>query len=348
VGAVPEQVNIPLHDAATSKELRAAGVEVVVRSVPEGTGRMVEAVASGEMDLALPVTDGMIAAVAKGVSIELAGVYVQSPLTWAVAAAGDAKKTEIQQLERMGVSRLGSGSHTMSYYMALLHGMDPHKLSFTVANNFTNLRAGVKSDEFDAFLWETFTTQPYFASKELTKLGNVQTPWPAFSFICNPDKLTPEQAHAVREVFFPALARACKNFTDNVACSVARISQHHAHTPEDAAKWLSTVRYSTDFTIDAKRIGHAVDVLKQAGVVPKDFAKEQLWARNPVAVVTDTSSSTSTPTLLQGLHRRRQQQQQQQSIAAAHQHSVRTIGGAQKAVARGLATAAPDAKEASD
>src|SRR5690606_5115575 len=115
-----------------------------------------------------------------------------------------------QQLERMGVSRMGSGSHTMSFYMALLQGMDPNRLAFTVANNFANLRAGVTSGEFDAFLWETFTTQPYFASGELTKLADVETPWPAFSFICNPERLSQEQSLAIRRVFFPALAQACK------------------------------------------------------------------------------------------------------------------------------------------
>ena len=185
----------------------------------------------------------------------------------------------------MGVSRLGSGSHTMSFYMGLLHGFDPKKLQFIVANNFKQLRQGVSDATFDAFLWETFTTQPYFSSGELRKIGDIETPWPAFSFVCNPNKLTRPQSQVIRELLFPILSEACDEFVQDTQASVKAICDAHKHTEEDAARWLSGVRYSADFSVHARDMEYAVDVLKQAGVVPEDFSEEKLWSRNPVVDV---------------------------------------------------------------
>lgn len=178
--------------------------------------------------------------------------------------------------------------------MALQQDMDPQQLEFAVANNFANLRTGVKNGIFDAFLWETFTTQPYFASGELKKLADVRTPWPAFSFICNPNKLSMAQSHAIRQFFFPVLAQECATFTSDVKGSVAQIAEKHAHTPEEASRWLSSVKYSPDFSIDAKRMTQAVSVLQEAGVVAESFQTQQLWARNAVAVVTNEGSYSGT------------------------------------------------------
>ena len=67
----------------------------------------------------------------------------------------------------IGISRLGSGSHTMGFYLAQLIGIPYDNLSFIVANNFAGLREGIRTGVFDIFLWERFTTKPYFDSGEL-------------------------------------------------------------------------------------------------------------------------------------------------------------------------------------
>jgi hypothetical protein len=64
----------------------------------------------------------------------------------------------------------------MAGYMGMLNHLN-HKteMEFITANNFTNLRAGVQHDEFDIFLWETFTTKPYFDNYELRKVSALFT-----------------------------------------------------------------------------------------------------------------------------------------------------------------------------
>lgn len=96
------------------------------------------------MDIALTVTDASMVAKAKGRSIDLCGTFVASPLVWAVATTGK-DPTKPMPPKRFGVSRLGSGSHTMAFYYASQHSNGsgkPTDLDFVVANDFKGLREG--------------------------------------------------------------------------------------------------------------------------------------------------------------------------------------------------------------
>ena len=96
--------------------------------------------------------DAFIAAKANNKSkwkdLNLCGVYVQSPLTWAIAAAG--KGIDVITKEPgsndyiWGISRLGSGSHTMALYTTATKDKN-NEVSFKIANNFTQLRSGIDS-----------------------------------------------------------------------------------------------------------------------------------------------------------------------------------------------------------
>jgi len=78
----------------------------------------------------------------------------------------------------VGISRLQSGSHTMSYYMADRLASQPqqhptaselgpqtwqkNQLQFKELGSFSNLRDGIAEKDIDIFLWEVFTTKPFF------------------------------------------------------------------------------------------------------------------------------------------------------------------------------------------
>ena len=53
-------------------------------------------------------------------------------------------------------------------------------------------------------MWETFTTKPWFDSGELKKAGEIDTPWPAFSFVAR-SNIPSEANQAIKESFFAAL-----------------------------------------------------------------------------------------------------------------------------------------------
>lgn len=150
---------------------------------------MIEMLENGVVDIAMTVSDALLVAISKGRKVALNGVYATSPLVWAVAThpkykeLGDSPEAlskffsdlvanSEQKQARAGISRLGSGSQSMACYLAMLQGFNHQKdLSFHVANNIHGLLEGIQRDSFDFFLWETFTTKPYFDRGDLHKVS---------------------------------------------------------------------------------------------------------------------------------------------------------------------------------
>lgn len=308
LAAVPEQVNIPILICLEKRLFAKYGLEVVHRVVPEGTGKMLDLLESREVDVALTVTDGFIAGKASGGrKVRLVGTFVESPLVWAVACSNraltasslkslnDLSPSKLLRKCRFGISRLGSGSHTMGIYAAKQYlNTDKDSLEFTVANNFQGLRDGTHRGDFDAFMWETFTTKPFFDSGELRKLGEVATPWTAFSFVCS----TTVGADAAREIddsiknaLFPALSEGVEDFLRGAQqeAVVDRICREHGHTPTDALAWLASCKYAINqdhppFAVSRDVTARSVRVLQEVGLVPLGFAVEELWSHDNRAI----------------------------------------------------------------
>ena len=69
----------------------------------------------------------------------------------------------------------------MACVLAVQRGWDPKSdIKFTVVGDFKNLRDAVNSGTADAFMWETFTTKPFWDSGEIRRVGDITTPWPCF------------------------------------------------------------------------------------------------------------------------------------------------------------------------
>jgi ABC-type nitrate/sulfonate/bicarbonate transport system substrate-binding protein len=80
------------------------------------------ALKNGEADLAIALTESLIAGIAKKTAdFKIVGTYVTSPLNWAVIVGKDSKYQKIEDLrgEKIGISRIGSGSQVMASYMGL-------------------------------------------------------------------------------------------------------------------------------------------------------------------------------------------------------------------------------------
>jgi hypothetical protein len=127
---------------------------------------MIDMLERNEADVALCVTDAFLVAKGKNRRIKLSGVYCTSSLRWSVATStrnshfgtlNNLWKSicEKQGKLRVGISRAGSGSQTMAYYLSVVSNISSdadnyENLSFHVANNLLGLRNG-------GFL---FTTSP--------------------------------------------------------------------------------------------------------------------------------------------------------------------------------------------
>jgi hypothetical protein len=160
----------------------------------------------------------------------------------------------------------------------------------------------VQAGEADLFLWEVFTTKPWFDSGELKYIGEISTPWPAFSIVSSPNFAADEtSAHIYKHRFLPALSEGVQLFLrsqetlpanqqgwghQNVLgegirssglTAAERIAKDFGHKEEDARRWLQTNRYSPRMDVNVSSLQKAAQILQQVGLVPLDFSLPTLW-----------------------------------------------------------------------
>ncbi|PWN41528.1 hypothetical protein IE81DRAFT_341972 [Ceraceosorus guamensis] len=158
IGYVPEHFSSPLLQLGRSS-WGLAHLELV--SQPSGTGQMLSSLSSDQamqqeqkIDVAVALTESLIAALAKGrEDFKLVGSYVKSSLNWAVITGTSPHAERYQSIEdlkgeKIGISRVGSGSMVMASVMALLQGWTDKngkasEVHFKVQDTFENLRRGV-------------------------------------------------------------------------------------------------------------------------------------------------------------------------------------------------------------
>ena len=186
IGGVPEHFNFPFHLAR--REALAAFEWV---DFPGGTGALCLALHKREIDVAIMLTEGLLANQSKGVGFEstLLSFYVQTPLVWGIHTAKANKYTSLQELQGkpIAISRPGSGSHLMSYVLAQREGWPIESLSFVEVGSLHGGRNALLAKEAETFLWEKAMTQPLVDAGEFIRLGELPTPWPAFVVVAKPD-----------------------------------------------------------------------------------------------------------------------------------------------------------------
>ncbi|EJD49607.1 hypothetical protein AURDEDRAFT_112456 [Auricularia subglabra TFB-10046 SS5] len=294
VGYVHEHFSSPLLQFADDDK----GETFILTECPGGTGQLTAALANDEIDVAIALTDALIAGIAKGTAqYNLVGSYVASSLNWAVIAGKDSKYNSISDLRgtTIGISRPGSGSQTMASVMAMQQGWvvpktgEPEELSFKVNGDINGLIASVNDGSTSAFMWEWFTTKPRLDAGEVRFIGSVLTPWPSWLIAAHP---TRPSAEALRN-FTSSLTTYVRKFdqSTNTAAKVAFIKTRFHQKEDDIAEWLKTVSYPPDCTaIDGKVVVTTLSILETAGVVkrpPEGFEIEKFINPNVVRLVPD-------------------------------------------------------------
>ncbi|KAJ7455333.1 hypothetical protein B0H11DRAFT_2067698 [Mycena galericulata] len=179
VGYVREHFSTPLLQFQDADQNRT----FTLVECPSGTGQLISRLTKDEIDVAIALTDPLISGIANGsTAYKLCGSYVSTPLNWAVITGKDTKYQNISDLKdtTIGISRLGSGSQTMAYVMALQQGCIP------VNNDIHGLINSVNDGSTSAFMWEWFTTKPWVDRGEARFIGSVPTPWPSWLIAAHP------------------------------------------------------------------------------------------------------------------------------------------------------------------
>ncbi|KZT52791.1 hypothetical protein CALCODRAFT_475494 [Calocera cornea HHB12733] len=275
VGYVPEHFLTPLmqfHDADQGKTF-------VPVCCPSGTGQLIKALKEDQIDIAIALTDPLLAGLAKGETCyKLCGSYVSSSLNWAVSTGAKSPYNSIADLKGtpVGISRIGSGSQTMACVMALQQGWvgEDGKITpieFKVCDDFKGLRDSVNDGSTSCFMWEWFTTKPYRDSGEVRFIGSVPTPWPSWMIASSTDA----QRAPAPDVsdFLTKLTGYVKEFDSpegRKQKDVDYLMKSHGYPEEDIRAWLETVKYVGDCAeIKGEVLINTLDVLEQTGFIQR-------------------------------------------------------------------------------
>ncbi len=242
VGGVPEHVNLPWHLALEAGAFARNGVDVDWSDQPAGTGAMMAALAEGSLDVAVALTEGVVAAIGGGLDATIVSVFVDSPLQWGVFAPSGVEPV-IGAGARFAISRMGSGSHLMAHVLASSRGWGPvTDDAFVVVGGLDGARQALPAGDADLFLWDRFMTQPLVDRRVFQQVDTLPTPWPAFVIAVRNDVLT-EQKGAVDRMVATATTSAAL-FEQRPDAADLVVERHHLGR-EVAAEWLSVTRWGT-------------------------------------------------------------------------------------------------------
>jgi ABC-type nitrate/sulfonate/bicarbonate transport system substrate-binding protein len=268
IGGVPEHFNLPWHLALQARRFAPLGVDVSWRDYPGGSGAMAKALRDGEIDAALLLTEGAVAAVSDGVALEIVSLYTDSPLVWGIHVPAASRFRAVAELEgaRYAISRTGSGSHLMAFVHARAEGWNVERLTLVAIGNLDGAVAAFEQGRADVFFWEKFMTKPLVDSGKFRRVGEFTAPWPAF-VVCAPRGRDDEQRAALARVVGAVLdeAQALRARTDAAQLVAARYGLKSV----DAAEWLKTTRWSARVGVAPSDVAPACMALGALGVLPR-------------------------------------------------------------------------------
>ncbi|KAG5291673.1 hypothetical protein I7I48_03545 [Histoplasma ohiense] len=310
IGYVPEHYLTPLHLALKSA-ISSLPFKVTIKPFPSGTGHMITSLRENEIDIGIGLTEGWVAGLVGKTQLErgdvdggykMVGQWVETPLRWAIVTGrnrNDINSVNDLKGSRVGVSRLGSGSHIMSFVLSQQQSWPSVSSPLTpvILGPFPSLRDGVtglspasqgtspSAPSADFFMWEEFTTKPFFhpsessPSPQLKKIGEIFTPWPSWHIAASTSTF-PSPAQDVRlSQLFEALDSGIAAFEadrEHVVRLLGTGDLGCKYNDADAREWLKDVRFVKGGTrgVDNSVVDEVINILKVADVVPTNIGNK--------------------------------------------------------------------------
>lgn len=274
IGGVPEHFNYPWYLTLKNKEYQSHNINLRWKDFPGGTGDMCKALRSGDVDIAIILTEGIIKDITEGNPSKILQTYVETPLIWGIHVSTSSDFNTIADLQhkRIAISRFGSGSHLMAIVNAYNQGWDLDSLKFVIVKN---LEGGVKAlqhNEADYFLWEHFTTKPYVDQGIFKRVGDCPTPWPCFVIAVRNETLEnhPNEIKSILEI----INKQNQNFKEITHIDEI-LAKRYEQQVEDVQKWLSLTEWNHGIPISSEFISELQNKLITFNVInTKKNAKE--------------------------------------------------------------------------
>jgi ABC-type nitrate/sulfonate/bicarbonate transport system substrate-binding protein len=263
--------------ALEARRFESQGIVIEWRDYPDGSGAMAKALRAGEIDAALLLTEGAVAAIAGGAALKIASLYTDSPLVWGihVPAASRFRSEADVRGARYAISREGSGSHLMAFVHARARGWPAAELKFVAVGNLAGAVDAFAAGRADVFFWEKFMTKPLVDDGRFRRVGEFSAPWPAF-VVCVADAASGAQRTGLAQAVSIALheAQALRARPDAGAVIAARYELDAI----DVADWLETTHWSERFGIRGDDLAPACTALGSLGVLQRAVGPDDCLA----------------------------------------------------------------------
>lgn len=265
IGGVPEHFNLPWRLSIEEQLFDVLDTTVEWTDFPGGTGAIMKALDAGEIDMATPLTEGAVTAIAKGSASQLVRLWVDSPLLWGVYADGSSTAETIADLEgqRFAISRPGSGSELMSMVMAQDLGWTLPDDAFVVVGGLTGALEALPAGDAGIFIWNKSMTQPHVDDGTFKRVGVFGTPWPSFA-VAATNALCAEHPGLAESLVDIAAGRAAGFTIDDSAALI--VAERYGLGVEGAAEWLQQVHFTPSGTaLDQKVLDSVADRMRSIG-----------------------------------------------------------------------------------
>jgi ABC-type nitrate/sulfonate/bicarbonate transport system substrate-binding protein len=268
VGGVPEHFNYPWYLTLKNKEYTQENINLRWQDFPGGTGEMCKALRSGEVDIAIVLTEGIIKDIAEGNPSKIVQTFVKSSLIWGIHVAAKSKFKSIKDLEHavIAISRFGSGSHLMAIVNAFNQGWNVATLKFKVIDNLQGGIDALKNGTADYFMWEHFTTKPLVDNGTFRIVGDCPTPWPCFVIAVRNEIL--EKHHTEIKKVLDIINEQTKDFK-NIENIDKILAKRYEQKLEDIQKWLKITDWNDGKPITKNLITRIQNKMVRFNVIEK-------------------------------------------------------------------------------
>lgn len=272
---VPEHFNLPWHLAIEKGLFHEEGIILEWTDVPEGTGKMSKMLRENEADLAIILTEGIVRSIVEGNPSKIIQNYIATPLLWGIHVGAESPYYKLKDLDGKvsAISRIGSGSHLMSFVNAKKQGWDIRNINLNIINTLDGAIKSITSNESDYFLWEQFTTKPLVDSGIFRFLGNCPTPWPCFVIAASENALINKREEV------KAVLKCINSFTrefKSIPGIDMTLANRYKQDLADIRSWLQITEWSQD-PIQTATLIEVQDTLEELNLISHKLKPELLF-----------------------------------------------------------------------
>lgn len=273
VGGVPEYFTLPWHVAQETQAFAEQGINVLWKDYPGGTGAMMQDLREDKLDVAVALTEGVVAEIVNRQSCRVVQYFVTSPLTWGIHVAAPTPFQQVDDLhdQPFAISRPGSGSHLMTYVLAQQRNWPTDRLQFREVGSLAGAHKALASGTAAGFLWEKLTTQPWVDTGEFRRVGTLDTPWPCFVVAARPAVANSEALAKT----LPVLNRTAAALKQTPGI-LDRVVQQYSLPPSEAQAGWDKVRWAADQRVERAGLKQVLQTLRQLAIISESPEPEQL------------------------------------------------------------------------